>query len=309
MDKAIRSGDTFANAIKQLPLKVQEEIHDLCAGNLSDIMEIRLRCGQASTYKLKGERNFRGRVICDKYLLNDCINKFVNYSYYAYEEELGNGYITMVGGHRAGICGRVVTENGKVKMMRDVSSINLRHAREFTGVSDRIVPRLFTPDGRFGNTLIVSPPRCGKTTLVRDMARHLSCKGFNVGICDERSEIAGMKDGKPSFDLGPNTDVMDGCPKAEGMRMLIRSMAPDILVTDEIGRKEDIAALEEALIAGIGIITTFHGSCMEDIEVSRLMPLIEKNTFRQIIFLSNVPSTGSIREMLILEDGKARKWE
>ncbi|MCI8631103.1 MAG: stage III sporulation protein AA, partial [Firmicutes bacterium] len=250
------------------------------------------------------EKTAVGKAICDKEIINECINKFINYSYYAYEDEMKNGYITLSGGHRVGICGHIVAENGKVHLMRNISSVNIRHAREFPGIAEGLADKITAADGRIESTLIVSPPRCGKTTLVRDIVRTLSNRGYVVGVCDERSEIAGMRDGMPSFDIGANTDVMDACPKAEGMLMLLRSMGPDVIVTDEIGKEEDIEAIESVLLAGISIIATVHGAGRRDIAESRISHLIEKGIFKNIVFLGNRPQIGSVRQIIHINEGR-----
>lgn len=304
--------DSFKAVTALLPEPVREEIADITRGGRSEITEIRLRAGQTSSYRvcMRGtqiEKTAAGRVICDKELINECINKFINYSYYAYEDEMKNGYITLSGGHRVGICGHIVTENGRVHLMRNISSINIRQAREVIGIAAGLAGKITTPEGRIESTLIVSPPRCGKTTLVRDLVRTLSERGYIIGVCDERSEIAGMRDGVPSFDIGANTDVMDACPKASGMLMLLRSMGPDVIVTDEIGKAEDIEAIESVLLAGVSIIATIHGAGRRDIAESRVAELVEKGIFRNIVFLSNRPRIGSIKQIVHINEGRMRR--
>jgi stage III sporulation protein AA len=209
---------------------------------------------------------------------DDCsslLDLLTRHSLYSYEEELKRGFITAVGGHRVGLAGKAVLEHGSVRLLRDISGFNIRLARERPGVALPVLPLLYDPfDKELAHTLIVSPPQQGKTTLLRDLARLLSYGGWNeggrkvkgrkVGIIDERSEIAGCTDGVPRYDVGPRTDVLDGCPKAEGMMMMIRSMSPEVLIVDEIGRAEDAIAIEEALHAGIRVIATAHGRDPED---------------------------------------------
>ena len=233
-------------------------------------------------------------VKIDNYIINNIFNSLLNYSAYAYQEELANGYITIEGGHRVGICGRTVMENGKVKTIKDISSINIRRSREIIGVSDPCMSYLMKGKHQIYNTLIISPPKCGKTTLLRDMVRNFSTIGFQVGVCDERSEISGMYNGQPSYNLGVRTDILDGCPKEKGMIMLIRSMSPDLIATDEIGKKEDCHAIEAAVCAGISLLTTLHGSSYEDVISSGIGEMVEKGVFERLIFLSNVPAIGSI---------------
>ena len=231
--------------------------------------------------------------------MDTILNNLLNYSYYAYEEELAKGYITIEGGHRVGVCGRAVLDKGKVCLIKEISSLNIRRSREIIGVADRVIPHILDKNnGLLANTLIVSPPKCGKTTLLRDLVRVLSYKGYKVGLCDERSEIAGSYLGKPSYDLGPRTDVLDGCPKAEGMTMLIRAMSPDVVVTDEIGKTEDVSAIETAVCAGVSILTTIHGKNYDDVIASNIGPLVSKGVFSRIVFLTNDPRTGTIDEVL-----------
>jgi stage III sporulation protein AA len=209
---------------------------------------------------------------------DDCsslLDLLTRHSLYSYEEELKRGFITAAGGHRVGLAGKAVLEHGRVRLLRDISGFNIRLARERPGVAMPVLPLLYDPvEKELAHTLIVSPPQQGKTTLLRDLARLLSTGGWNeggrkakgrkIGIVDERSEIAGCMDGTPRYDVGPRTDVLDGCPKAEGMMMMIRSMSPEVLIVDEIGRPEDAVAIEEALHAGIRVIATAHGRNPED---------------------------------------------
>lgn len=198
------------------------------------------------------------------------LDLITNHSVYTMEEELRKGFITLPGGHRVGIAGRTVLSGGRVDHIRDISGFNFRIAREIKGASEGVLPYLLDHQRKqVYHTLIVSPPQQGKTTLLRDLARVLGSGGtggkaswpsLKVAIIDERSEIAGCRSGVPSFDVGPRTDVMDACPKAEGIMMMIRSMSPDVILVDEVGRPEDAAALEEALHAGVKVIAAAHGS-------------------------------------------------
>ena len=200
------------------------------------------------------------------------MNLISRHSVYAIEEELKRGYITISGGHRVGIAGRAIVEQGKVKFLKDISSFNVRVAKEWKGIAEPVLPLLFNRSQRIANTLLISPPRSGKTTLLRDLARLLSrgverldWPGCKVAVVDERSEIASCQDGLPQNDLGPRVDVLDACPKAEGMMMLIRSMSPDVIVCDEIGHKEDSNAILEAIHAGVSIIASAHGAELSDV--------------------------------------------
>lgn len=178
-------------------------------------------------------------------------------SVYAFSEEIKNGFITLEKGHRVGISGDAVVENGELSHIRTVQSLNYRYAREVIGSADKVMGRIL--DGnRIKNTLIVSPPMCGKTTMLRDIARQLSLLGKKVSIVDERGEIAALSNGVPSFSLGANCDVLSGVNKADGMILMLRAMSPDVIITDEIGGKEDFDAISEIKKRGVSIITSLH---------------------------------------------------
>ena len=223
-------------------------------------------------------------------------------SLYALENEIRAGFVTIAGGHRVGLAGQALVENGQVKSLKNISSINIRIARQIIGCADQLIPWLINPKGHIYNTLIVSPPRCGKTTVIRDIARQLSSgikelnvKGMQVGIVDERPEIAACQFGVPSMDLGDRIDILDSCPKATGMLMLIRSMAPQVIITDELGREEDALAVEEAIHAGVSVIATAHGHSIVDIKKRPcIKKLIEEECFERYVTLSSIPSMGSM---------------
>lgn len=285
----------------KLPKEIQEEIQGLPKSVVTEIEEIRLKTGSplvifsgGKEYQLLRRKN----QPIDSIEINDIFHSIVNHSVYAYQEELSKGYITIDGGNRVGVCGRAILEGGIIKGIKDISSLNIRRSREIIGISDRIMPYLMNAEGRLLHTLIVSPPKCGKTTLLRDMIRNLSKFGLRVGVCDERSEIAGSFHGSPSFDIGSRTDVLDGCPKEEGMVMLIRAMSPDVIATDEIGKKEDIYGIETALCAGVSLLTTIHGNDYEDVLSSGIGDLVANHIFQRFIFLSNHPRIGTVSHIM-----------
>lgn len=178
-------------------------------------------------------------------------------SVYAFSEDIKNGFITLSKGHRVGISGDAVVEDGKISHIRSVQSLNYRYAREVIGAADGVMNRIL--DGNhIKNTLIVSPPMCGKTTMLRDVARQLSLLGRKVSIVDERGEIAALFRGIPSFSLGANCDVLSNVNKAEGMLLMLRAMSPDVIITDEIGGEEDFDAIAEIKKRGVSIITSLH---------------------------------------------------
>ncbi|MFV0517572.1 MAG: stage III sporulation protein AA [Aminipila sp.] len=291
MDKNIES------ILTKMPEHLEKTLKSLPDTIISHVEEFRFRIGQPISIISKNEE-FHISYAVDYEMLNNLINRLLNYSYYAYETELSNGYITIEGGHRVGICGKTVLEKGSVRLIKDISSLNIRCSRQVIGASDECLSKILKPDGSVHNTLIVSPPKCGKTTLLRDLIKNLSNKGFKIGVCDERSEIAGSYKGTTYYDLGPRTDILDACPKEQGIIMLIRSMSPDIIATDEVGKSADVYAIESAMCAGINLITTIHGNSYADVVNSEIGGLISKGIFSCIIFLSNVPKTGTIREVI-----------
>jgi len=250
---------------------------------------------------------------------DDCLkllDRITNHSVYTMEEQLRRGYITVQGGHRIGLAGRAALERGAIRTLQHIGGFNVRIAREVKGCAGAIVPRLWSPETRgLHHTLIVSPPQRGKTTLLRDAARLVSTGGWaggdrrdrarKVGIVDERSEIAAAVDGKPTFDVGPRTDVLDACPKAEGMMLMIRALSPEVLVVDELGRPEDAEAVMEALHAGIAVIATAHGRDAEEVRGRpSLASLFEARVFTRIVTLAAAGPTGTV---LDIRDAEGRK--
>ena len=290
--------------IIRLPENMQEKIKNLPENVINNFEEIRIKAGKDTLVISEGkEINLRDGDFVTPEILDGLLNRLLDYSYYAYEDELSKGYITIEGGHRVGICGRVTLREGKVHIIKDISSLNIRRSRQIIGASKAIINSVLDEDKKsIKNTLIISPPKCGKTTILRDLARTLSKKGYRVGICDERSEIAGSYNGKSSYELGSRTDILDGCPKSEGINMLIRAMSPDVVITDEIGKPEDVPAVNSALCAGVKIITSIHGNSYEDVARSAVGELVTNHIFETLVFLSATPSTGTVNKILKLSN-------
>jgi stage III sporulation protein AA len=224
-------------------------------------------------------------------------------SLYAVEEELRSGFVTLPGGHRVGFVGRAVLEQGRIRTLKYLSGFNLRVAREVKGAADPVLPFVVDPSRqRVRHTMLVSPPGCGKTTMLRDLVRQLSdgvpalgFPGVTVGLVDERSEIAGCYRGVPQRDVGVRTDVLDGCNKAEGMLLLLRAMAPRVIATDEIGRAEDVAALEEVFHAGVSVLTTVHGASLAElVRRPALGYLLGLRVVERIVFLGRTRGVGTV---------------
>lgn len=253
--------------------------------------ELRIRAERRVIYHARG-REFLLGYIPDLQAVRKMILAFSEHSMAAFYDELRQGFFTVAGGIRIGVAGRVVSEGGNVKMIRDYTALNIRFPREFIGISAPILPYL-QKENRFFSTLILSPPQCGKTTLLRDLIRAVSdgdgCLPKKCSVIDERSEISGGR----AFDLGLRTDVLLGCPKAEGMRMALRSLSPQVIATDEIGSRRDLEMLCEASVSGVKVIATAHAESREE--------LMQKLFFQKIC-----GADGVIERMILLSETLGR---
>lgn len=227
----------------------------------------------------------------------DLFSHICRHSIYTFEEELCKGYLTVEGGHRIGIVGQIVWAENKVKSMKYFTALNIRIAHEIKGVSDRVLPHLYVED-TLKSTLIVSPPGCGKTTLLRDLVRKISNGSrqhfpLNVSLIDERSEIASCYLGVAQNDVGVHTDILDACPKATGMMMVLRSMAPQVIAVDELGGSEDYEAIRQAFYLGCKLLATVHGTEYETLSANPyLKELLRPNGFERILFLQGRGGAG-----------------
>lgn len=287
--------------LKVMPLGIREGLEQLNSKQLQHLQEIRLRVGQPLILRFQeGERGLRAEGTCkvteslivsDKEML-DILHAMSGFSLYAIEEELRQGYLTLEGGHRVGLVGKTVIEDNRIKTLKYISGMNIRIAHEVVGCSEAVMPYLVMREKVY-HTLIISPPGCGKTTLLRDIIRQLS-EGyhgygpFTVGVVDERSEVAACFQGIPQNRLGPRTDVLDGCPKVEGMRMLLRAMRPQVVAVDEIGGHDDCHALMEMLNAGVSILCTVHGNDEKEcLKRPILGEMVSEGLFERLIVLSH----------------------
>jgi stage III sporulation protein AA len=228
----------------------------------------------------------------------ETMERVSRHSFYAYETELSMGYITLPGGHRVGVCGQVVLENGAVRAWRYISGLNIRVAHSVFGCADTVLP--FITDGGFKHTMIISSPGFGKTTLLRDIVRQVSngfggFEGLTVGLADERSEIAGCFRGIAQNDVGIRTDVLDGCPKALAMVMLLRGMSPDIIAIDELGGEQDARAVDAVLNAGVKLLCTAHGRGVDDVRANpALSAVINRGIFERFVVFDKPLQIGGI---------------
>lgn len=278
------------------------------------LQEIRLRADcpliviyegkeQILTKSGKFAATIREGFLISRQEMKDTLQILSSYSLYAYEEEIKQGFLTISGGHRVGLTGRAVMEHGKVKSLKYISGMNVRLAHQVRGCADKVMPYLVNGE-EVCNCLVISPPRCGKTTLLRDMIRQFSngcarLPGKTVGVVDERSEIGGCYMGIPQNDVGMRTDILDCCPKAEGMMMLVRSMAPDIVAVDEIGDAGDAQAIETVIHCGCKLFATVHGSSLEDVARKPLLErFISERLFDRYLILHNQRCIGKLHSVL-----------
>ena len=294
-------------------------------GHPEQLQEIRLRAGQPLLIRYKNREcgvDPGGRLterMTDAFKatardVKETLDCLCQYSLYAYADEMRQGFLTVKGGHRIGIAGQVVIEEGQIKSIRYVSSLNIRIAHQIPGCGAKVLPRLFNENG-LCHTLIIAPPGCGKTTILRDIVRLLSwggqlegvgrIPGMTVGVVDERSEIGACYQGLPQNDLGPRTDVMDNCPKVVGMMRLVRTMAPQVIAVDEIGGEGDMAAVEEAMNCGCRMIATIHGRNMEEVRKRLGMEAGQEMPFEKYVLLPDNKEFDRAPQVMT-EEGRSR---
>ena len=281
--------ENFDHAVACLPA-------DLRAAALSQPLnirtvaeEIRLRCGRIPTIVTAQEELPLGDRPVTARQLELLLQSATSASAHTALESIRAGFVTLRGGHRMGIAGRAVVKDGQIVNFREISSASLRICREIRGVAEPLLPELY-PDGSVKSTLILSPPGCGKTTLLRDLIRCASDGVFviprRVSVVDERGELAAVSGCEPQLELGCRTDVIEGCPKADGAFALLRAMNPQVMAMDEISTPEDVQALCMAANCGVELFATAHASGLEDLQRRpAYKQLLDEQVFRMLIVI------------------------
>lgn len=317
-----QSAALWADMARWFGADVRSILDNIKAVAFREVEELRLRVDQPLLVRTSDKDIFLNReggvtspnkaYFVKREDLACALERMTHSSVYAAEEDLKQGFLTLPGGNRVGVTGEAVLQHGQIQTLKHISSLNLRIARDILGQGLKILPLLLGADGTFGHTLLISPPRAGKTTLLRDLIRlisngvpQLGLMGQTVGVVDERGELAGMWQGVPTYNLGYRTDVLDGCPKASGMSMIVRSMAPQVIAMDELGHADDVTALLDALRTGVRILSTAHASSLEE---ARRRPILAQmfaqGVFERLVVLSRKHGPGTVDGVYDLKTGR-----
>lgn len=251
---------------------------------LKRALELRFRIGVQAELRTSAGIELIGQPITPD-AFRELIAMLTGHSIYALEDRFDEGFFQIGAGYRVGITGGY---NGG--SLQHPSSISIRVSREIIGAADALVPHIIGSDGLIMSTLILSKPMLGKTTMLRDAARKLSLMSYHVAISDERSELAGCHMGVPTLDVGPLTDVCDGLKKSLAIPRLVRSMAPDVIITDELGDSGDSEAVTDAARSGVAVIASAHADSYESAARRRILSELMRDwLFRRVVLLGSEP--------------------
>ncbi len=258
----------------EIPLKAASQLIHIPTGiNRNELTEIRLRAGKRSMLTVSG-RCIPCSDVLSREDIERCFQELCRYSVHSYAKEIAEGYITLPEGHRVGFCGTAVISSDRIDTLKDISSINIRIAREIQGCADELYCTLF--QNGLCSLLIAGKPMSGKTTVLRDLARLLGYE-HRVALIDSRNELAAVYKGIPSLDVGENTDVLTGYPKYEGMLTALRTLSPEIMICDEIGGDAD--AVMQCINCGVKLIATAHADSIDELsrrpDTAALLPMFQ----------------------------------
>ena len=294
------AAERFEQAAALLPWALRQGADRLSKGDKARAEELRLRVGRPpSAVWPEGERPLPGleNTPVQPGDLSLVLEVATQASVHTVLDRVRDGFVTVRGGHRVGLCGTAAVEEGEIRTLRQLSSLAIRVAREVPGAAEGLLPQLLE-GGELQSAVLLSPPGGGKTTLLRDLIRRVSdgigTAPLRVGVADERGEIAALWNGRPQLAVGRRTDVLEGCPKAQGLMMLLRAMNPQILAADEITAPEDVRALVTAAGCGTALLATAHGRDREDLTRRPLYrELMEARVFRRLVYIR--PQQGARR--------------
>lgn len=258
------------------------------------IEELRLRCGEAPCVRIDGRERPLALPPVTADELRETVSRASRYSLHSFADSMKNGFLPLAGGHRLGLCGTAVTESGEVTGIRRISSLNLRIARQIDSLDGVILPYI---EGKpLFSLLVLAPPGCGKTTLVREWVRLVSDAGHTVAVADERGEIAGLSEGVPQFRIGRHTDILEGCSKKQAALMLLKTMSPELLAMDEITSPEDIEAVALCAHCGTAVLATAHAADLTDLGRRPLYRrLLSLGVFERVLVISRADGKRTYR--------------
>lgn len=305
-DAVSRLSTSLRYALMQVPDDVKKRAQEI---RIRTNLPLVIVCGDSFLYVTRSGRTTHicgeGIIIPEKSEVEECFKIICGYSVHAHQSEMVNGYITLPGGHRAGICATANVENGEIAGVRNVSSLNLRIARQVTGAAAPLFNSVFS--GGICGLLIAGAPASGKTTVLRDLARELSSAHMNrmikTVIVDERGELAAVYNGQAQNALGVHCDVLDGYPKAKGIMIALRTLSPDVIICDEIGGEEDIKAIGEGMNAGVNFIATIHAASKKDLLARRqVREALLTGAFDKVALMCGRQTPGEIRKIYTAEE-------
>lgn len=302
--------DKIKNATTFLTDRIRKIICSINIYEAENITEIRLRSNCPISVRYNGKTMYltdASRLVykstdslptISQAEMNDSFNRLCDYSVYTYLNDIKNGFITMNSGHRVGFCGQAIREGEELVSVKDISSFNIRIARQFKGGCDVLFEKM--KNEGYGNIIVAGCPSSGKTTMLREIAREISNRGFNVCVVDERQEIFPKCS---DYEKGINTDVMLSYPKHDGIMTAVRTLSPDYILTDEIGEKNECDAICSGLNSGVNFALSIHANDLQELKKKEIYKkIISCAHFKYIVILGNKLHPGEIIQIVSSTD-------